>query len=1192
MTKPFDILSCPIKPGTTLIEAGAGTGKTYTITNIVARLLLGGHASDVQRILVMTFTNAATAELKTRIRARLAEALRVAERDQIQNVKNAEGGGRDLDPSESDADPTLVALIRRCNDDAVSVLSNAIIRLDEMAVFTIHSFCKQMLELSAFEGGMPFEPDWTEDNRLDQERAIQDFFRRYLLQEDRRVLAAAAHEKIAIEEIQKQFSGVLNREDATFVPQTPSLDEARDNLLTCFDQANRPELIDELRAYIEARELKAPSASKVARMLQPSELESTLAAVRSPDSKRKLEQLIKLNSNEFLKAFKKPKSIPPSTPTLCEHVDTLEIACATYATALRRSAAEEARSQLRRSNEKQRRFSFSDQIHKLRDALRNGDGTSSTTELAQSIARRYDAVLIDEFQDTDSAQLDVIESCFADTKLFLIGDPKQAIYEFRGANVRTYLRAKSPAQQIFTLTHNWRSSAEQVEATNRIFEATDKPFRIDGIPFEPAIAARKETSRPTRSGEDKACQWRWLDLETTVSIASEEVAGQTAADIARLIQQSRRDSESSIKISEIAVLTRTNPQAAAIQLALSRIGIPSTRQGKGHLYEQRGFNDFLLILAAIADPSDTGAVRAALGTRAWGLRVSELQQLDENADGWEEVTGKLPAYRRRSIESGPQAAFEELAADLEFKARLVRETEGGRYLADLEHSAELAQTLFVSDGLSIGTVLREMQRLSETTHAEQYPLRREASGDAVQVTTFHGAKGLEWDFVFCPFLWTLSESDNDNGLTVFHDGDGKPVIDFGSEEIATNKQKTLDESKAAIVRLAYVALTRARERTYIYWGPLGGRKKHSVLDALLDMDPSDTDTRRERLENFVAAHDKVMELQDVKTPDFTVSPTQKLELDSKGAGGPRPRQLDSESRSRLTPLSIASFSSLAHDGGESGPRVESERSIGRQDKAEHRAFSFARGPRAGTCLHELFEQPALLAPDSTNTDDTVRKVLAKHGFQKPTNHDDGIDPIDTATEIVRNTWTAEAADLGFSMADVNANDVRREWQFYMPLAATSAGRIVEMVAGSELPDSLAGYRHAARRIDPRMVSGFLTGFVDVLFTIHGKWYLIDWKSNYLGPRIADYSQSRIGESMVEHHYPLQYHLYAVATHRLLRNRLPYYNYDEHFGGALYAYVRPIAASTNQNARGWFHHKPTLETIEKLDAELERGSTDV
>ena len=1202
----FDLAETPIEDGTTLIEASAGTGKTYCLAGLVVRLLVERKVDSIGRILVVTFTNAAADELSGRIR----EAVRYAR----ETLSRPAG-----EPGE---EPYLAALRRRYGAAAAAPLREALLAFDDLSVATIHGFCKQVLESHAFESGLPFDPELLEDDEALLRSAAEDIWRRKLYPPGREaelLAALAAAGGWTPSTFLEDYRQLHRHPDTRLEPKPQPLAEA----LAEFDQTCQgiAPLLEKapLRLALSRLRYKDPGAFGAARLAALVEeagafFAGELAALPALGALRRsaLLRAIDGGSRQALEAI-----------DFTHECDQLFGLVETVKHAWRAELLKELDSRLAEIKQRDAVFAFDDLLRRLRATLAD---PQRGERLAEAVRRRFGVALIDEFQDTDLIQYQIFRRLFRGLPLYLIGDPKQAIYRFRGADVFAYLAAKNEARRAYTLALNWRSEDRLVAAVGRLFGGRRFPFVFQQIDFPEVQAAPATAARRLAGDHGIPFTWHWLDLEESSELAESavlgwlgrEVAATLAAGLELVDETGGEPRRRPLGAGDLAVLVRTNGEAAAAQEALRAQGVPAVVARAGDIFHSEEMAELESIALAIVDPGHRGRLLAASATLVFGDDAAALWRLQNDDQLWQARVTELEELRERWRRGGFMAAMQLLLEARQVRRRLLLLRDGERRLTNWQHAVEMVhQEIHLRQLAPTAVAAWLAAERARSRHArDTSELRLESDARAVKIVTVHKSKGLEYEIVFCPFLWRTQRADRLPALA--HTQDGETVVyDFGSRDSEKHLLLAEAERLSEDLRLLYVALTRARHRCHVLWGRLGQRRRaastalayllhaaqtplelghDAVLQAaagvagLFDEIEGRADLWLADLERLARSAPGSMEIRKV-----AAQPAPELPATAAGGEAVEARVLSSALAGRLEPWRIASFSSLAR-GGSALPEVAEHQDPSwpapRQARRPAGLFAFARGTGAGTALHELLEQVDFAAPRHSAGEAMVRRVLERHGLAEARQHDGGeaYDPAAAALGMLDLVAAGGLPDGGggFSLAEVDRRQMAVEWEFHLPagpLSTRSLARVLENFA-RELP---RGYPERVASLGDRPVRGFLKGFVDLVFGRQDRYYLIDWKSNHLGDSLADYPPAALELAMVEHHYVLQYLLYTVALHRHLAASLPDYDYDRQVGGVFYLFLRGLELGPPADLfsppplrGGVFTARPSRGLIEALD----------
>ncbi len=1198
--RTFEILETPLE-GTNLIEASAGTGKTYALTGLFLRLLLERRL-PVGAILCVTYTVAATEELRDRIRGRIRAAVGAVER-----------GGHE--------DGFLDALARRTEDReaAIRLLRSALRDFDEAPIHTIHGFCQRVLREHAFESAGLFDTEMVPDERALRREIVYDFWRERFYGAAPEFAAHALHRGFGPDRLLALAQRRPSNPDLRILPDAPPVD--MDALPALRKAADGVRLAWPAAREAVGRCLNDP-ALKRTDYGNPDALLARMEVYTTAGRTWPLFDGFEKFTPSALKEGTRKGLTPPDHPffkacgTLRERASDWEIQADRQLLHLKTELFRVLPAELRRRKRRRNIQCFDDLLLDLKEALDGPGGPA----LAETLRARYRAALIDEFQDTDPIQYAIFRTVFGsgESPLFLIGDPKQSIYSFRGADLFAYMQASRAASRRHTLRYNWRSDPALVDAVNAIFRNPDRPpFLYEDIPFAEAVAGDVPgRARLTLDGRpDPPFRMVFLDrprLEaagaaTNQARATDLVTAVVAAEIARLLDLGAcgrsRIGESPLSEADIAVLVRTNREARRVQDALHTRGIPAVLHSTGNLFDTSEALEMERLLAALADPRDEGLMRVALTTSLMGLSGEDLMALDADDADREARLARFRDYHALWDSRGFIRMFRRFL-DLErVRERLLALPGGERRLTNILHLAEVLHAEAADGRLGMNGLVHWLsrQRDPDTPRLEEHELRLESDAKAVNIATVHKSKGLEYPVVFCPFHWGAAKLRGPEFR--FHDpADGwRPtlVLDPGA---VPGRPLAVKEILAEDIRLLYVALTRAKHRCYWIWGPF--KEAGASAPAYLLHPPAEDDgdivaatearfealsdeSLRQDLEALAASAPGAIALEDRPVPE-TAPRAAPREAPSDLSRRPFRGLADRDRR-------IASFSSLVGDrtglaespAGIGDPFDRPDRDVGTEGGVPPEpgeptgVLALPPGAKTGNLLHELLEGIDFTAFPGVAADRLVAKKLAAYGFDASRR--------ETVVRMISNALaTPLGPELGgLTLAAVGRSERLSELGFYFPLNRLTPDRLQRLLAECGIaPPSGTPERIGRLRFQP--VRGFMRGYMDLVFRHDGRYYLLDWKTNTLGTTLDDYRPEALENAMREAFYPLQYHLYVLALHRYLKLRLAAYDYDAHFGGVFYLFLRGLQPD-NAGATGIYRDRPTRETIFALERALIAGA---
>ncbi|CAN7421207.1 exodeoxyribonuclease V subunit beta [Trinickia sp. LjRoot230] len=1251
----LDVFTCALG-GVNQIEASAGTGKTWNICALYVRLLLERDLRADQ-ILVVTFTKAATAELHERIRTRLAELARA--------IETGDDGG---DPFVARLSETVLAQA----DEATLALAAKRIRralstFDQAAIHTIHAFCQRALQEAPFAAAMPFAFAMEADDASLRFQLAADFWRTRV-----EPLAAADPAFAAWLVAHAAGPAALDAELARRLKKPLALlrwgagGAGMPPMRTLAGPAGLTELVgdaDARQRFREACALWHEERERIAQLLddaqaglnrtthKPEAVAAALAAWRryfaeddchAPPPRAAL----KLTAAALAKATK-AKFVPPAHPfftlagMLAAASDAAEAANRSRWLAVLARWLDEGPATLAAAKRARRIASFDDLLSNLYGAL------VAHPWLAQVLRARYPAALIDEFQDTDPLQFAIFERIFARSgsgsgndgepgPLFLVGDPKQAIYSFRAADLHTYLAARHAANARYTLAVNQRSTGALVEACNRIFSANPRAFVLDGLDYLPVRAGTRErppfidesTSTSTSTSTDNPGDFRMWMLPSGEGVlakrdAQRQAAEACAAEIARLLRGARdgavRLAETPLAPADIAVLVRTHRQGSLIKRVLAAWGVGSVELAQASVFATRDAEQLERVLVAIDTPGDLRRLRAALAADWFGFDAAALARLEaladaqgtshsDPADRSDDATAwveRFSRYRALWHERGFAAMWRTLMRELGVGLRLIVGAQGERRLTDVNHLAELvASRTALYPG--IAPTLRWLAAQREQGGDDEAQLRLESDRDLVQIVTVHKAKGLEYAVVFCPFLNDGARQPSASAALPraceYHeaqDGGAVAVLHYGceGEDAERAEREALREEAAERARLVYVALTRAVHRCYVVAGPyLSSRStkesRRSVLNWLVAGDgefgawydePPDDAVLMKRWRSLAVAP---LSFEPLPAPGRRM-PLERERRQGSGLAARTARRGLSET------WRIASFSSLA-----SAALRRAQALVEDEPRPDHDALAALSAqtsetpgvPEAPPRI-DVADDDILGFPRGAAAGECLHRLLELADFTAPATWPQAITraraerPVpgdaDTARRMpammARMLADVTATELapGFTLSAVDPQRKLVEWPFLFAAPSLDLPALRRLLVRE-------GYADVA--LDPGTLSGFVKGFVDMLIEHDGRYWIIDWKSNHLGMQAGDYHAASLDAAMTAHAYHLQALLYTVALHRYLRTRKRGYDYDAHMGGYLYVFLRGVRPDwrDGDGPAGVHRRRPARALVQALD----------
>ena len=1165
----FNPVQSPLLKGINLIEASAGTGKTYAIAMLVLRFVVE-HGFTIDQLLVVTFTKAATEELKDRVRARLAEAKRVLE-------------GR-VDQDNADVKIWLESL--QIEKEVVKQrLVAALLDLDRAGIFTIHGFCQRVLREHALESGQLFDAELTDDLAAIKQACADDFWRRQIYTRSLTEVAVLT----ATYKTPKQLLDSVNfiADQHKVYPELDDLDALLSAMQVTADKAkNQLEASAlALRTGFQALTFKASYSDSFEQNLASLSAWLTKDSLQLPSSEALAlfteQGLIEaLNGNKF-----RTNKTQSSEQRKAEYLATLALATAVFdalakamsqlSLVLRRMLLETLRVELDKRLQQLNVMSFDNLISRLAEALdsdkANGD------ELIIELRQRFAVALIDEFQDTDKSQWSIFSALFAVSShyLYLIGDPKQAIYKFRGADIYSYLSAQQQAEHRYTLGQNWRSHPQLVTAVNRLFKR-ERAFILNDLSFNDVQAARTpEEGELQENAQTLAPMMLWQlgqsDAKSgfwTAGKAAEQISVAVINEVVALLADgySLQPANRPLLAKDIAILVRTNAQARDYQAALRAAGVPSVLNNTESVFSSQEASDLYTLLQAVAHPGDSGLLKQALTLNWFALDGAMLYQVinDELAlDAW---LSRFAAYYQLWQKAGLMAMMQQLLAQEAIRPKLATGSLAERRLTNIHQLIELLQQAAVDEHLGLNKTLDWLRTaMTQVSSSDAQQLRLESDEDAVKIVTLHRSKGLEYSVVFCPCLWQRSDRLKTEKSLIHCHVAGQMIVDLGSEAFEQHRALALEEELAEDCRMFYVALTRAKYRCYLVWADQRSENhaNESAMAWLLELAEHGFQGQQTLLQGLVDAKPLSFAYQCLETAEVPMRVWQHEQAVS------MPLAARLRKRSLYTRWQMSSYTALSALTQYDAPEWPEDKArepqlIAAEPEAilANAVISLPRGTVTGNVVHDLlencsFSDLAELKDISVAQD----KACQRYGLslEQP-------EQLATLLQAVVSTPLSEQ-DHSFCLMNLDANKCLKEMPFYLAMQTMDVSQINVILKDTAVYQSL----------DSKVMCGYLTGFIDLICEHQGRYYLMDYKTTSL----PDYQPEHLTQAMYTHNYGLQYWLYTVVLHRYLQQRVPDYDYERHFGGVRYLFVRGMNPELAMS--GVYQDRPAVAKVKALAA---------
>ena len=1088
-----------------LIEASAGTGKTYSVAILVLRMILEKKI-PIEKILIVTFTKAAVAELETRIRKfirqgykHISDKIALEANDKIRIViENAPGS----------------------INDKIDLLNKAVQSLDNLSVMTIHSFCQKTIGEFTFETNQSFDYEIiTDDSKLLTNES--DKFLREVLN----VLNFETFSELWDEFKYKKLKDLLKKHllGMKFIDSTLSVGSTIESL--------KQEIVGKKKALDSFIQIKFAEIRQL--QMGKNALKDEVIAGNTDEFKRRFRDQLKKPGQYFVSFdFMKDDFIK------CEQeIKKAEDEFINYFYLDFFNRSEQS---IKRLKHLKGYLSYDDQIKTIHKALGN-------ESFKEKLGQKYEAVFIDEFQDTDSYQYEIFSKLFSENSIvFYIGDPKQSIYGWRGADLDTYKAAKSAVGDtgVLTMNTNFRSTQRMIDALNRLLNPNDEfnMFNDNQIRYINVEQGASDLGEMVDSGTIVSPVTIWNfdadDFETNYTAVAQEIY--------RLLTDEVLIGGRRIMPRDIGVLVRENKEGDKIKKYLANLNIPSIKIDDAKILKSDEAQMIRYLIMAVVSPN-RGAINRALNLSYFGFNTETLKTIDEEKHI--EIFTKL---RNSLREMGIYNMISAFLTTYGIRIKCTEDVLGQRVLTNINQVAEILHKIEKQFKYTPDELIVWMERNSD--EGEEYEQRMESDEDAVQISTIHKAKGLEYKIVFAPCLSMipkkkLLEKGNVNDFKK----DLEYFFTLNYPDLSPDDQNNFNKQKEQENRrLIYVSLTRAVYKCYISLVPRLYYKKlvSSSLSQILNQYQYNFE-----LIEVLQLPKKEFEIIDehyhpqVDNPVF--APREKPEFDIKNT------------------FAIHSFSALSKSH-HAAPFEKAE--LGGPEEYDQFIFqNLGRGANIGTALHSIFER--LNFADASTWEQTL--LDASKYYTKIIN----VERLGLFTQLLNHIMSAPLNCNGerFTLSAISNKQKLPELEFCFSLSKVNRAKLNEIL-GEEA--DLGGETD---------IEGLMTGFIDLFFEHNGKYYVLDWKSNHLGNSVTDYGEAGLQEGMKGSNYHLQYYIYTIAMKRYLTSKLPDFNYEKHFGGVIYIFLRGVRENNGHN--GIFISKPAAGILQGLDELFNSQSND-
>ena len=1176
---PLNPLTIPVH-GTHLIEASAGTGKTWNIAALFTRLVLL-EKQNVEQILVVTFTKAATAELKTRLRARLDQALTALKRTPNAQTQPETLRQNSLDDKNRPDDFLFnllnQALASESQERLQLRLTAAISNFDNAAIYTIHGFCQRILQDFAFYCQAPFNIQLNDDPSDNPNLiAIQDYWRTQIASDPSQAQLVYQHnqtpekqlqaltpylarpylqlrqpENAHIAQTQQAFQQVwqhvcaqLPQIQAAFWQLHPHLNKQSYNAARCEDR------------FAQLNQFSGcPSPATIWELLTESKHIQTIFTAEFLQSK----------ANQDKKT--KQKIQLPAEPLAL--IDTTLGALATAAQA-HLQAENQALIQLshniihylRAQNEANKKTSpsrqFDDLLLDVYHAL--SPEKPHAQALARALSANWQTALIDEFQDTDPLQYAIFQAAFMQpqrqpekgqpehgkTAFYMVGDPKQAIYSFRGADIYAYLAAADtiPPANRHTLSQNHRSHAALIHAINALFSRPN-PFALDKIPYLPARAARSQSKLPSGAAP---LRLTWLNQDPTAddSDTLTQRAAQWCAQEIAVTLHAHAQGKTPISAGQIAILVRTRKEGTLMQRQLKTHHIQSVLLSRDSIYAEEETQAVYALISFILNPQRTAHLIYLLSGCLYNHTAAQIQQLNQNEAQLTQWTDAAHQAAQTWQQHGVYTALQQFLRQSQAETTLLSQR-NDRTLTNLHQILEIlaAQDEKGQPPSALQQWLGQQIQASQN-HANPQDhalLRLESDENLVKIVTMHASKGLQYPIVYCPFAWKASNQQTPK-WQIIHQNHQAQLI-HKTQLTDSDRQQAQTEQISEDLRLLYVALTRAEEQLNIYIASYPQTENSPLAYLIQHQQPEkgkaakdeyahiQAQAYRQSWQNFIHQHPEHIQWHNTLTlPTYTGS----LKTENTNPAQPH----NTQPTYQATPISPRSYRTPQHTSftalsrhsttlpNDHTPLDPSEQTTQTQPTTQdaHTIAQFPQGTAAGICLHSLLERYPHAQPSQQNLP-LIQTTLDQHNI----NSQQWQDTIAQLIDHTRHTPLLPHT----SLSTLPPQNILTEFGFLLHTQNFTLGSLKTWFSTqSNLPPEIIA---AAQNLSFRDVQGYINGYIDLLAqTPQGDTIILDYKSNWLGNSPSDYTQAALNQAVAQHHYALQALLYAIATARYLTSR--------------------------------------------------------
>ena len=1198
-TIPLNPITLPLNQ-ISLIEASAGTGKTYPIGSLYLRLLLKAGENNfsrplnVEEILVVTFTEMATEELKKKIRERITDAI-----DKLTAFAETQ------DKSSFKNDEFLTALSQDLDIfEAIHRLKLVEQNMDLAAIYTIHGFCRRMLMQYAFHSGIHFNLELIKDQSDLLVRFANEFWREHFYPLPFEMADFIANELGSPDYVLSLLESDLGKNLIVDLENQQALSIS----ITEFLHQYLGEYFKDIKAL---KDFWLESAGKISELITE-ELNKDYAkgepkslSRRSYNTSRLAKWIEQVNAwandsrdyvlNETLMSYFTQSALGEkgeegASPFIAPIFAELEERASALMSPdlLRRVILYHYRQGLQQKlldyklNHQEK--SFDDLLRLFCEALQGPQGN----ELAEMIRFQYPFAMIDEFQDTDSQQYAIFSKIYRDnpeknTGFIMIGDPKQAIYRFRGADIFTYLKASDEAQSRFELTKNYRSEKNLVDGVNALFDFPQSPFIYQNINFT-AVDSRDDHLRFYLNGKAEPAYRFYLTESDKVN--KTEMAKICAISIQHWLKSAaenqavfqNKDTCKTLQPANIAVLVKNRYEAADVIQELQKLGIASVYlSDQSSVFDSHVAVELLRILKACLNVAERPILNA-IATALFGLNAADIHQIQQNEADWQRWADSFAQYQQTWQRQGILVMLHQILLEQGISERLLSQATGERDLTDFLHVAEILQqaaTLHESEAALLSWFEKQIQGEGR----QEAQIRLESERQLVKIVSIHKSKGLEYDLVWLPFLAVPSKIPTAGDMNVYYSKERDETL-WDMEN--RNLNALYEETFAEELRLLYVALTRAKYQM-AFALPAQFDKKWNALHYVLSQGeigkeialsaPKDTETLLQAFKEKMRDNVEICTKPNLEAfPTLSINPkndelkaaefTGNIEQDWRITSFTSIEQ--GHRRQNYFAESAGKKHAIFDDAKDYDSQNAIEISTALLSENESNILDLPRGKQVGTALHRHFENCYFSDLANTEEIDKLRQSLQLD--------ETFTEPLQNWLQQISHTPLSNEIEIGIALADLANKDCIKEMPFYLAIR--------EHFDVEAFNRALKTNHHLpSEPLQFEQIQGMVRGSIDLVFRHNGKYYLVDYKSNFLGSTLADYNEDELKKEMLHSHYDWQYLIYTLALHRYLQSVVPKYDYARDFGGVFYLFLRGM---NGEPQSGVFYDRPSVELITELD----------